>query len=294
MSARCASKLLMQHNKYYETMARKEINVFGTSFLDLLSGALAAVIILFVIVPKMSAADQEALREIEEAHAEVTELAEMIQQIENFIPHEQYEAIMQQIEELQHTIDELSEQVAAMQQQMEQTRQENEQLRQQIEQQRQQIAELEEQLSRQSSGQSGKIFGIDAEVGIVCQWHENIDVDLYVINLINNDTCYYHHSGTSFGDLNEDITSHSDGDDRYELFYQQHPIPGRYRIAVNIYQGASLDHASSAHVEGYIILFPGMRNEKKIPYGPITLTTPGQFVNIGTLIITDNNITLQR
>ena len=275
-------------------MARKEINIFGTSFLDLLSGALAAVIILFVIVPKMSAADQEALREIEEANVEVTELAGMIQQLENSIPREQYEAIMQQIEELQHTIDELAEQVAAMQQQMELTRQENEQLRQQIERQRQQIAELEEQLSRQPSGQSGKIFGIDAEMGIVCQWRENIDVDLYVTNLSSNVTCFYNNRVTPFGQLNEDITSHGDGDDRYEFFYQQHPTPGRYRIAVNIYQGASLDHASSARVEGYIILFPGRRDEKKIPYGPLTLTTRGQFVDIGTLIVTDNNITLQR
>ena len=31
-------------------MARKEINVFGASFLDLLSGALGAVIILYILV----------------------------------------------------------------------------------------------------------------------------------------------------------------------------------------------------------------------------------------------------
>ena len=45
-------------------MARKEINIFGTSFLDLLSGALGAVIILFIIVPKMSVQQQEALQEL--------------------------------------------------------------------------------------------------------------------------------------------------------------------------------------------------------------------------------------
>ncbi len=46
------TKTPCEHN--LKLMARKEINVFGTSFLDLLSGALAAVIILFVIVPKLS------------------------------------------------------------------------------------------------------------------------------------------------------------------------------------------------------------------------------------------------
>ena len=277
-------------------MARKEINVFGTSFLDLLSGALAAVIILFVIVPKMSASDQEALREIQEADVQVTELAAMIRQLENAVPQEQFDAIMQQIEELRRTIDDLSEQVNNMAQQLEQTRQENEQMRQQIEQQQQRIAELEEELDRnRQASQMGKIFGVDAELGVVCLWRENIDVDLYVTDLSTNQTCYYHQSSTDFGQLNEDITSRPDSDDdRFELFYQRHLKPGRYRISVNIYRGESMSHASSAHVEGYVSLYPGRANEQKIPYRQITLTVPGQMVNIGILTVTENNITLQQ
>ena len=277
-------------------MARKDINIFGTSFLDLLSGALAAVIILFVIVPKMSNCEQEALREIQEADMQVTELAEMIRQLENSVPQEQYDAIMQQIEELQQTIDNLSEQVNNMAQQLEQTRQENEQMRQQLEQQRQRIAELEEEVNRnRQASQVGKIFGIDAELGVVCLWRENIDVDLYVTDLSSNETCYYYKKETDFGQLNEDITSRPDSDDdRFELFYQRHIKPGRYRLEVNIYSRASLSHASSAHVEGYVSLYPGRANEIKIPYRQITLTNPGQMVNIGILIVTENNITLQQ
>lgn len=286
-------------------MERKEINVFGTSFLDLLSGALAAVIILFVIVPKMTAADQQAMEEITQAGIQVTELAEMMQQLENSVPQEQFDAIMRQIEELQNTIDRLSEQVSTMQQQLAQTRQENERLRQEVEQLRQQaeqveqqqrrIAELEEQINRQrQASQVGRIFGVDAELGVVCLWRENIDVDLYVTDLSNNETCYYHNKQTSFGNLNEDITSRENSDDdRYELFYQRHLKPGRYRIAVNIYSQASMAYASSAHVEGYVTLHPGRPNEKKIPYSPKTLTTRGQMVNIGVLTVTENNITLQ-
>lgn len=287
-------------------MARKEINVFGTSFLDLLSGALAAVIILFVIVPKMSAADQQAMEEITQAGIQVTELAEIMQQLENSVPQEQYDAIMRQIEELQNTIDRLSERVATMQQQLAQSRQENERLRQEVEQLRQQaeqaeqqqqrIAELEEQLNRQrQASQVGRIFGVDAELGVVCLWRENIDVDLYVTDLSSNETCYYHKKVTSFGQLNEDITSREDSnDDRYELFYQRHIKPGRYRLAVNIYSQASMSHASSAHVEGYVTLHPGKANEIKIPYRRITLTTPGQMVTIGVLTVTENNINLQQ
>ncbi len=277
-------------------MVRKEINVFGTSFLDLLSGALAAVIILFVIVPKMSSSDQEALREIQEADVQVTELADMIRQLENSVPQEQFDAIMQQIEELQRTIDNLSEQVNNMSQQLQQTRQENEQLQQQIEQQQQRIAELEEELNRnRQASQPGKIFGIDAELGIVCLWRENIDVDLYVTELSSNTTCYYNRARTDFGQLNEDITSRTDSDDdRFELFYQRRLKPGQYRISVNIYQGASMTYASSAHVEGYVSLFPGKSNEIKIPYRQIHLNTPGQMVNIGILTVSENNISLQQ
>lgn len=276
-------------------MARKEINVFGTSFLDLLSGALAAVIILFVIVPKMSSSDQEALREIQQAEVQVTELAEMIRQLENSVPQEQFDAIMQQIEELQQTIDNLNEQVNNMQQHLEQTRQENEQLRRQVEQQQQRISELEEELDRQrQASQMGKIFGIDAELGVVCLWRENIDVDLYVTDLSTNMTCYFHQPRMDFGQLNEDITSRQSDDDRYELFYQRHLRPGRYRIEVAIYRQETMRNASSANVEGFVSLYPGKPNEIKIPYRRITLTQPGQMVTIGTLIVTDNNITLQQ
>ena len=35
-------------------MAKREINVFNVSFIDLLSGALGAVLILFIVIPKLT------------------------------------------------------------------------------------------------------------------------------------------------------------------------------------------------------------------------------------------------
>lgn len=55
-------------------MARKEINVFSVSFLDLLSGALAAVIILYIIVPKMSQEQQEAVEQLEELQQQLQQM----------------------------------------------------------------------------------------------------------------------------------------------------------------------------------------------------------------------------
>lgn len=294
-------------------MARKEINIFGTSFLDLLSGALAAVIILFIIVPKMTAEQQNTLEEIEQLNVQVEELGNLMEQIQNSVPQEVYEQIRHQIEELQGTIEHLSEQVENLQGQLASARSENEQLRaeverlqensrrtQQLEQEneqlRQRIAQLEAQQSNQN-GQGisdGKVFGMNAELGVVCIWPENVDVDLYVKNLSTGEVCCFSHKNTSFGNLNEDVrTRNSDDDDRYELFYQSRIVPGRYHIFVNIYGGPNNTWTGQpAHVDGYAVIFPGKPNQVKIPFRQITLTQSGQNVNVGTLNVTNNNITL--
>ena len=63
--------------KYF--MARQEINIFGTSFLDLLSGALAAVIILFIIIPKMTKEDVELLEKVKEIQEITTSIDDAIE-----------------------------------------------------------------------------------------------------------------------------------------------------------------------------------------------------------------------
>jgi restriction endonuclease S subunit len=57
-------------------MSRKEINIFNMSFLDLLSGALGAVLILFIIIPKMTAEQQNELEQAEAQNEQVKELKE--------------------------------------------------------------------------------------------------------------------------------------------------------------------------------------------------------------------------
>lgn len=185
-------------------MARKEINIFGTSFLDLLSGALAAVIILFIIVPKMTSEQQSALEEIERMNMQMEDLNHLMERLQNSVPQDVYEEIQAQMEALRNTADELREQVQQMQErlaaaesenqrlrreleQRQDVQQQNEQLQRQNEQLQQRISQLEAQLQQQqqqpSTGQGisdGKVFGMNAELGVVCQWPENVDVDLYV------------------------------------------------------------------------------------------------------------------
>lgn len=290
-------------------MKRKEINIFGTSFLDLLSGALAAVIILFIIVPKMSSEQQEALEEIERMNVQVEELSSLMEQLENSVPQDVYREIEQRLEQLQETISDLTSEVSNLQETLARVQSENEELTNELNrlsnveselaqmrienrQLQERIQELQDQQPQQD-GQGisdGKVFGIDAKVGVVCFWRENVDVDLHVRNLATGQICNYSNKTTSFGNLNEDIQSRSDpDDDRFELFYQRDIVPGRYEISLVYYKGSSY-----ANVEGYIVMNPGKRNQIKIPYRDLRMSQNGRIpIKIGILTISENAIDFQ-
>lgn len=303
-------------------MTKKEINIFGTSFLDLLSGALAAVIILFVIVPKMSSEQQNTLEEIERLNVQVTELSEIMEQVRNSVPQDVFDEIQNRLNELQNTVSELTTQVENLQNRLAVAEEENTALRQelellreeqnrnqQLEAENRRLAEenrhLQEELAQRPESNSngisdGKVFGMNAKLGIVCMWKElEPDVDLYVKNISTGTICYYGNKNPSpyFGSLMEDVRTRSTSeDDRYELFYQTKIVPGTYQIYVNVYageNGVNRGQPTNATVEGYIVMNPGKPNQIKIPYDPFVLTQKGVNKSIGTLIVTENNIQLQ-
>jgi multidrug efflux pump subunit AcrA (membrane-fusion protein) len=267
------------------------------SFLDLLSGALGAVLILFIIIPKMTAEQQNALEQIEQLDVQIEELNSLIEQARNSIPTELFEQIQSQLAELQQTIDDLDRQVQQMQQRIDNLENENRQLREELAETQRQLQQAQQQLAQQQAQNrniaDGKIFGTNAKLGIICMWPENIDVDLYVKNLATDEICYHGKKNTRFGNLMEDVISReSNDDDRYEVFYQSQIVPGRYLVYVNIYHNASLANATSATIDGYAVMFPGTANQQKLPFRQIRLTTPGQNVTIGTLEVTTTNINL--
>ena len=88
-------------------MARKEINIFGTSFLDLLSGALAAVIILFIIVPKMTQENIDAIEKVKKIESVVENIDVALEEIKNRIPKEEYDLIINDGCEIRISIEKL-------------------------------------------------------------------------------------------------------------------------------------------------------------------------------------------
>jgi len=290
-------------------MARKEINIFGTSFLDLLSGALGAVIILFIIVPKMSIQQHEALQELETLNVQVEQLSDLMEQLENSVPQDLYQQIEQQLEDMQNTITTLTAQVEQLQSENSSLRSENEELRERIRQYenieqeyeaaQRRIQELEEQIENRPETNNaeisgGMVFGTNAEIGVVCIWPENVDVDLYVKNLQTGEICNFRNKNYPWGNLLEDVRTRREGDDRYELFYQREIVPGEYQIYVNIYSDnrAQWD-GTPATVSGYVVAHPGKRNQKKIDFRTLRLTQPMQNMDFGVLRVTNDNIYFQ-
>lgn len=102
----------------YSKMARREINVFNIAFLDLLSGALAAVLILFIVVPKLTAEAVETLEEFEKLELEVSEVKDKLEDLKKSIPKEIFEELEEKFEELEKEIDDLEKTVASLRKKM--------------------------------------------------------------------------------------------------------------------------------------------------------------------------------
>ncbi|MBI3142216.1 MAG: VWA domain-containing protein [Bacteroidetes bacterium] len=106
-------------------MARKEINIFSASFLDLLSGALGAVIILYILVPKLTI-PITAFEEQKKLSEEVGKLGVAIDDIANLIPKEQLDAIKSQMQEVISAKVALESKIASLEQALEECRKSNE------------------------------------------------------------------------------------------------------------------------------------------------------------------------
>ncbi|TNF04365.1 MAG: hypothetical protein EP326_01480, partial [Deltaproteobacteria bacterium] len=83
-------------------MKRRETNVFSIAFLDLLSGALGAVIILFVAVPK-SKVEDPTKKEIKEKEGFARQMT--IEAQKDMMSD--YQALLNQKEELEKKVSEL-------------------------------------------------------------------------------------------------------------------------------------------------------------------------------------------
>lgn len=296
----------------------KEINIFSVSFLDLLSGALAAVIILFIIVPKMDADSRDAIDALAELDLQAGELFALVEQLENSVDRRMYEELQSRIQNVQNALEEarnsvqellneneiLREQIETISNELTQTRDELSQTRDELGQTQQdlrnanaeinnliqRIAELENEVSEQSEIGPGHtaLLGVSADFAILAFWVEEVDIDIHFTDLSSNEVCNFRNSETSFGRLLQDVQS-SPGEEGYELIFQQDLVPGEYKIEVHWFDYNSTNsNYNSINVELEIIFMPFRPNEQKLRKS--ATLSDGNLRFISNVNITQNGI----
>ena len=132
-------------------MAKRDINIFSISILDILSGALGAIIILYVIMPKFTEDTLDQLKELESIDAaivQVDKLEDMIKQLENSVDKELFQKIEEQIEELKQTIQTLKIEVKNIQKQLKQAQDKIVDLENTIKKKEEEIAKAKEEIAK--------------------------------------------------------------------------------------------------------------------------------------------------
>lgn len=262
-------------------MARKSINIFGTSFLDLISGALAAVIILFVIVPKKTQQEIDQLEQVRQLEQKVVNIHEAIERIEHSVPVDVYRQVQKQLDSIDNQVEQLREQLQETERLVQELQEDNRQKAIQIVEQERLIGELQQALEEirqeqqeieRTANTVEKTLGVFAEFGIICRWNDpNVDVDLGVQRFgANPEQCWRNFPSKPWGILGEDVRERDkDGLERFELFYVPNIYPDEYTAWVDIYSGSQ---GSATTINSTLIFHPGKQDEKRIEIPPFTVT----------------------
>ena len=265
-------------------MARKEINIFGTSFLDLLSGALAAVIILFIIVPKMTQENIDAIEKVKKIESVVENIDVALEEIKNRIPKEEYDLIKEQLDKLKNNIDQLKNEIEELKQDVVRISQENSQLKEtldvnnkEIEKLQAEIKRLQERLSQEEAKNTAinnveQTLGVFAKFGIIVSWDElETDVDMGVQCFSPQEQCWRMYPNKKWGILGQDVRERiDDGEQHFELYYVPEIHDGIYTAWVNIYTGS---RGKTANMKCIMIFHPGKPDERREELSPFTLTS---------------------
>jgi len=269
-------------------MARKEINIFGTSFLDLLSGALAAVIILFVVVPKGVQEDPELVKQVQELKTVTNDVKDAIEKIKNSVPKEVFEKIRKDIETANKKLAELNTKIEKLEEDIKKISSENTALKEKVQKQQEEIDKLKKQVqellaqidavkkeNQSSANTVEKALGVFARFGILCRWSETeTDVDMGVQCFGEmqgrREQCWRNHPSMRWGMLGEDVRERVDEDEeeRFELFYVPQIYPDIYTLWIYIFDQSA---GSNAMVTCTFVFHPGKPDEVRKEVGPINL-----------------------
>jgi len=304
---------------------KNKINTMSTSFLDLLSGALGAVILLFVIVPKTSLSELELVEQIRSLDIETTELDSIfsiIQQEEDTISISEYKTVIERVqnhlknsqvivESLSKQVEEGQKEIKALKRKQHQLHTENTQLKTQVKslpQPSKKVKKKEQVLAKMSKSNAAQqrqettpkvkstdktfYFGFDSELSIVLNWDTSAtDVDLY---LEKDGTFVDGFNRTkSFGKWVRVPKKYLSKPT--EVIIQKNLVPGSYKIHAHVSRPR---RGGEATISGFVAMDLGGTTTQKFdfPKKKMNSTAPpyhkradGSTV-IGTLEVTENSI----
>ena len=142
-------------------MAKREINVFNVSFIDLLSGALGAVLILFIVIPKLTGDIKiiiDQMEQLQELKVEVNDIEKMMKDLKKSVPKDElkkmqgkFTALENKIKDLTSTITELDKEIKLLQTKAAECDEQRKKLREQKKKLEQQVKDLKSQLENHDS-----------------------------------------------------------------------------------------------------------------------------------------------
>lgn len=240
-------------------MTRKTINVFNISFLDLICGALGAVILLFIIVPKLDSKSQKELEAISQANLELSQLENILEELENSVSSELYEEIQNRIESLEDALEEVENEVQELRDKLSNAQE-------QIQSQQNRITELQESLKEITERADNceenmeKLESQGRFAVVTMSWNTTgDDVDLHVVDPTGAEFSYRTPSIAGRpGKLTKDDT-YGPGVEVWQISFLE---TGRYTIYTNLYESKSKE---IPNIEAWIYF----RNGNKVFKGTI-------------------------
>lgn len=130
-------------------MAKRDINVFNVSFLDLLSGALGAVLILFIVIPKLTGdiiLELEQLEQMKELKVDVQKIENMMVQLKESVPEATFNELQSRMEKLTTTISQLEKEIKTVQSKLAECDAQRKRLNEQVKDLKKQVVDLEERI----------------------------------------------------------------------------------------------------------------------------------------------------
>lgn len=306
---------------------KKEVNTMTMSFLDLLSGALGAVILLFVIVPKTSISEKEVLSQMKQLELDAVQIDSLLQELaesEETISIEEYLTVVDKvktqlkkekvlrekltaqmaegekaIKDLQRNKHMLNVELAQARRDMQAQKTKNTALAASNAKSRntkkataQKVAQIEKQVTKVKKNDRPFFFGFEAPLCIVLNWDTaSTDVDLFLEK--EGSFCDGFNRTQSFGRWVRVPKKYLSKPT--EVIIQKEIVPGTYKIHAHVSRPRK---GGQANISGFVALDLGENKSQKINFKKQVMTSaPPPYHKkangstlIGELIVTETNI----